>query len=125
MRTVAEVRLMVKLLLPMPPAFCAPVHAVVGAPAFPMKDVQKERGLLSGCWFFRELRSMPHCNYPNNIIFCFIKEPVRRYDHFSVGEFWEFRYNSSGFWEILNPTQDFFSLITKIKSRRRLILSNI
>ena len=30
MRTVYEVRLMMKVLLPMPPAFCAPVHAVVG-----------------------------------------------------------------------------------------------
>jgi len=29
-RTIYEVRLMVKPLLPMPPAFFAPVHAIVG-----------------------------------------------------------------------------------------------
>jgi hypothetical protein len=68
---------------------------------------------------------MPHCDYPNNILFGFIKKPVRRYDHFSAGEFWKFRYDSSEFRKILKPTQDFFSLITKIKSSRRLVLSNI
>ena len=68
---------------------------------------------------------MPHCNYPNNITFYFIEEPVRGYDHFPVGELRKFRYNSPGFRKILKATQDFFSVITEIKSCRRLILSNI
>ena len=68
---------------------------------------------------------MPHRNNPNDIGFDFIKKPVRRYDHFSVGEFWKFRYNSSGFRKVLKPSQDFFGSISKKGRRRRFILPNV
>ncbi len=68
---------------------------------------------------------MPHSNNPNNIVFDFIKKPVWRYDIFSVGELWKLWYDSSRFRKVLKPSQNFFSLITKVKSRRRLVLLNI
>jgi hypothetical protein len=68
---------------------------------------------------------MPYRNNPDGIALGFIKKPEWRYDYFSVGEFRELWYNSSGFWKSLKPSQDFFSLIAKVNCRRRLILSYV
>jgi len=68
---------------------------------------------------------MPYCNNPNDIVFDFIKEPIRRYDYLSVGKLCKLRYDSSEFRKILEPSQDFFCSVPKIDSCRRFILSNI
>jgi hypothetical protein len=68
---------------------------------------------------------MPYGNNPNGIIFGFIKKPIRGYNDLPVGKFRKLRYDSSGFGEILEPSQDFFSPVPKIDGSRRFILSNI
>jgi len=51
-----------------------------------------------------KLCTMPHSNYPNDVAFDFIKKTVWWYDHLPEGEFWKFRYDSSGFREVLEPS---------------------
>jgi hypothetical protein len=77
------------------------------------------------CWFPGNLRAMPHCNNPNDIDFDSIKKAVWQYYHLSVGKFWKFRYDPSGFGKVFKPSQYFFSSIPKIDCRRRLIPTDI
>ena len=79
----------------------------------------------SGPWFSWKLCTMPHCNNPNDIDFNFIKKSIRRYNNLSVGKFWKFRYDSSGFRKVLKSSQDFFGLISKTDCCRRFILPNV
>jgi hypothetical protein len=68
---------------------------------------------------------MPNRNYPNDIAFDFIKKTVWRYDHLPVGKFWKFWYNSSGFRNVLEPSQNGFGMLSKTGCCRRFIPLNI
>jgi hypothetical protein len=68
-------------------------------------------------WSLWKLRTMPNRNNPNDVGFDFIKKPIRRDNHFTVGKFWKLRYDSSGFREVLKPSQDFFGSISKTGRR--------
>jgi len=68
---------------------------------------------------------MPYSNNPDDFDFDFIKEPIRRYNHLSVGKLWKFRYDPSGFRKLLESSQDFFSFMSKLDCRRWFIFPNI
>jgi len=76
-------------------------------------------------WFFWKPCTMAHRNDPNDIVFNFIEKTIWRYDHLTEGKFRKFRYESSGFREVLEPSQNFFGPISKFGCRRRFILPNI
>jgi hypothetical protein len=90
--------------------FCAPLQ---------------EHGWRLSRWFLWKLRTMPHCNNPNNVGFDSIKKSIGRDNNLPVGKFWKFRYDSSRFRKVFKPSQDFFGLISKTRRRRRFILPNV
>jgi len=62
-------------------------------------------------WLLWKLFTMPHCNYPNDVAFDFIKKTVWRYGHLPVGKFWKFGYDSSGFRRVFKPSQNCFGTV--------------
>jgi hypothetical protein len=60
---------------------------------------------------------MPDSDNPNHIELYPIKESIRWDNHLPVGKFWKLRDDSSGFGEILEPSQDFFSSVPEIEGR--------
>ncbi len=76
-------------------------------------------------WLLWKLCTMPHSNYPNDVAFDFIKKTVWRYDHLTVGKFWKFGYDSSGFRKVLEPSQNCFGMLSRIGCCRRFVQPNI
>jgi hypothetical protein len=98
------------------------VHFKSGT-AFP--GPSQAQGWLLMPWLLWKLCTMPHSNYPNDIAFDFIKKTEWRYNHLPEREFWKFRYDSSGFRKVLEPSQNCFGMLSKIGCCRRFIPSNI
>lgn len=67
--------------------------------------------------FLGDLCTVPYRNDPDHIVRYFVEEPVRRYDHLSIWQIRELRYNSLRFRKILESAQGSLCAVTKTDCR--------